>query len=278
MTRGRAQAPHRKTLQQFGICAPDESRMNTAVEWSSPAATPELADNAIHVWRASLALDSAMLRRLEYTLADNERVRAERFVFEQDRNRFIAARGILRDLLGTYLQCAPQNIGFIYGPHGKPAISSGKSRHPLRFNLSHSHELALIGIGREREIGIDIELIRREFAGEEIANRYFSAEEIDELQRVPAELRAEGFFLCWTRKEAYVKARGEGLQFPLDSFRVSLTPGLPPELNSADHSRWSLRSFAPDVGYVAAIVGEGHGWQLHQLSWSNDGGPSYLTR
>ena len=242
--------------------------MSDAAEWPCPNGTPELTDNAIHVWRASLALGSAELERLRSTLTDDELARAERFVFERDRNHFIAARGILRDLLGRYLRCAPRSVDFTYGPHAKPAVSGGGSRHPLRFNLSHSHGLALVATAREREIGVDVELIRPEFAGEEIAKRYFSTNEINELRKLPSELRAEGFFLCWTRKEAYIKARGEGLQIPLDSFDVSLTPGLPAKLNSADQSRWALRSLAPAAGYAAAVVAERNSWQLQCLSWA----------
>jgi len=227
-----------------------------------------MSADAIHVWRASLEIEPAKLQRLKSTLAKNELDRAERFIFDQDRNRFIAARGILRDVLARYLQCAPQTIEFVYGARGKPAIYSGSSRDPLRFNLSHSHGLAIIGLARDREIGIDVEMIRPEFASEEIAKRYFSAKEIDELSRLPSELRTEGFFLCWTRKEAYIKAKGEGLHIPLDSFNVSLTPGLPPALSSSDHSRWSMRSLSPRSGYVAAVVEEGKSSQLRHFDWA----------
>jgi 4'-phosphopantetheinyl transferase len=242
--------------------------MSTPIEWRPVHERPELTTDAIHVWRAALAVDPTTLQRLENLLADDERARAGRFIFQQDRDRFIAARGILRELLSTYLQCEPRNIGFSYGPRGKPAISSDGARYPLRFNLSHSHGLALIGVSREREIGIDVERIRPEFAGAEIAKRYFSAREILELGRLPVELRTEGFFLCWTRKEAYIKAEGDGLHIPLDTFDVSLTPDLPVELHSADQSRWTLRSLTPDPGYVAAVVGEGNGWKLSYFSWA----------
>jgi 4'-phosphopantetheinyl transferase len=242
--------------------------MNTTAEWLSPVETPALPDNAVHVWRALLEVDPSTLRRLKSTLAQNELERAERFIFDPDRNHFIAARGILRDVLGRYLQCAPKTIDFVYGARGKPAISSAGSRHPFCFNLSHSHGLAVIGIARKRELGIDVEMIRSEFASEEIAKRYFSAKEIDELCGLPVELQTEAFFLCWTRKEAYIKAKGDGLHIPLDSFDVSLTPGLSPELHTPDRSRWSLRSFSPGPGYVAAVVEEGNGSQLRYFSWA----------
>ncbi len=137
----------------------------------------------------------------------------------------------------------------------------------MRFNISHSHGLAVLAFARNREIGIDLEPIRPEFAGEEIAERYFSAQELAELRALPAALRPEGFFLCWTRKEAYVKARGLGLQVPLDSFSVSLTPGQPEILQSVDSARWSLRSFAPAPNFVAAIVEEGQDWHPRYWNW-----------
>jgi 4'-phosphopantetheinyl transferase len=247
--------------------------MKAPVQWSSPRETPELASGEIHIWRASLATDQAILRNLESKLTEDEKARAARFVFARDRKRFIAARGILRDLLGRYLQCAPQTIEFVYGPRGKPAVVSRGSQPAIGFNLSHSHALAVIAFGRGREIGIDIELIRPEFAGEEIAKRYFSAKEIDELGRLPAELRTEGFFTCWTRKEAYIKARGDGLHIALDSFDVLLSPGSRATLSSADESRWSIESFVPSLSseptYAGAVVAEGRDWTARYFEWKH---------
>jgi 4'-phosphopantetheinyl transferase len=245
--------------------------MKATVDWSSPRETPALESDEIHIWRAALSVDQTRLERLESTLAYDERGRAARFIFARDRDHFIAARGILRDTLGGYLHCAPQNIGFSYGPCGKPMVAGGNSAMAVSFNLSHSHGLAVIAIGRQREVGIDVELLRPEFAGQEIAERYFSENEIDELNRLPTELRTEGFFLCWTRKEAYIKARGDGLQVPLDSFSVSLSPGDLPTLSSADQSRWSIESFVPSLNseprYAAAVVGEGKDWTVRYFEW-----------
>ena len=125
------------------------------------------------------------------------------------------------------------------------------------FNLSHSHGLAVYAFALGREVGIDLEPIRPDFVSDDIAGRYFSTQELNELRALSPESGLEGFFLCWTSKEAYVKARGEGLQIPLESFSVSLTPGQREVLESADSSRWGLHSFQPAPRYVAAIVGEG---------------------
>src|SRR5271170_6222415 len=250
--------------------------MKSTTEWSSPPVTPELARGEIHVWSASLVTDEVTLRSLEATLVDEERERARRFIFERDRDRYIVARGILRDLLGQYLRCAPRSIEFSYGPYGKPAIAGAASRSGICFNLSHSHGLAVVAIGREQEVGIDVELIRPEFASEAIAKRYFSAKEIDELTSLPAELRTEGFFLCWTRKEAYIKAKGDGLYISLDSFDVSLTPGKPATLSSVDASHWSIEAFnssvIPDPSYAAAVVARGKDWTARYFEWRQSDG------
>ena len=200
------------------------------------------------------------------SLSADEKSRADRFVFAGDRDRFVAARGILRELLGSYAGTAPAELKFDYGSQSKPELSP--AHPPIRFNLSHSHGLAVYAFARERHLGIDLELIQPEFAGDEIAERYFSAPELAELRALPPETRAEGFFLCWTRKEAYVKARGEGLQISLASFDVSLTPGKEERLRSDDALRWQLHSFQPAPQYVGALVAENRVSHLNQWEWT----------
>jgi 4'-phosphopantetheinyl transferase len=241
--------------------------MPTSPAWSHPPEEFSLPIDEVHVWRASLDCDSKVLKRLEELLSPDEKSRAARFIFDRDRYYFVAARGILRDLLGAYLKRPPAELEFRYGPQGKPALCNTDSVSPLHFNLSHSQGLALYAFSRGREVGVDLELIRPEFATEEIANRYFSTQEVKELQALPQDLQPEGFFLCWTRKEAYVKARGEGLQVSLGSFNVSLTPGQPAELHSVDCSRWTLRSFRLAERYAAAVVGGGKEWRLQHWEW-----------
>lgn len=226
-----------------------------SVNWSRPARrVVALPDNEIHVWRAWLDVDPQERDRLSRYLSTEERARASRFVFQHDREHFLVARGRLRDLLGTYLQLAPQSLEFRTGPYGKLSLVDHDG---LRFNLTHSYGLALYAFAMNRELGIDAEKIRPEFATEGIAERYFSAAEQNELRDLPIELRANAFFLCWTRKEAYVKAHGGGLQIPLDSFGVSLTPGAPEKLISADSQRWGMRSFEPAPEYIASLIAEG---------------------
>lgn len=246
--------------------------MESLIVWATPPPELRLQENEIHLWRASLDCEAVVLRRLEAILAPEEKSRAAKFVFAADRDHFIAARGILRELLGAYLHCAPATVEFGYGAQGKPTLGGSISDGSLRFNLSHSHGLAAYAFSLGREVGVDIEPIRPDFVTQDIAKRFFAPEEVEELRSLPPSLRAEGFFLCWTRKEAYIKARGEGLQIPLDSFRVSLTPGETESLNSADSARWSLRAFQPAEGYVGAVMGEGEGWKLRCWDWKLEPG------
>ncbi|HEY6245288.1 MAG TPA: 4'-phosphopantetheinyl transferase superfamily protein [Pyrinomonadaceae bacterium] len=234
----------------------------------------DIAANEVHVWRASLDVMPTMVERLRRLLSDDELARAGRFHFERDRRHFIVARGCLRAILSRYLKTPAAEIEFIYGVNGKPQLA-GSSLHsqPLYFNLAHSADLALYGFTRIGELGVDLEFIRTDFTGDEIANRFFSPGEVACLNAVPAELRHEAFYNCWTRKEAFIKATGSGLSLPLDQFEVTLTPGEPARLlrttwDEAEASRWSIKSI--DVGrrYVAAVAVAAHDWELK--SWEVD--------
>lgn len=226
-----------------------------------------LPDDEVHVWRAQLNQTSQQVERLLSLLAPDEKSRAERFHFERDRKRFIVSHGILRAILGEYLNLNPAQLQFSYNAYGKPALMEEGGSSGIRFNLSHSQSLALYAIARHRELGVDIEYMRPEFAGAEIAEKFFSPTEVAALRSTPVEQQTEAFFNCWTRKEAYIKARGEGLSFPLDRFNVSLTTGEPevtlnvPE-SPDEAARWSLQMLMPGDGYAAAIAVEGHDWNL----------------
>ena len=242
--------------------------------WLVPPRNLALSDDEIHIWRARLDLAPESLGRMRSTLAEDERARADRFHFDRDRNHFIACRGILRELIGSYLRCSPTSLRFSYGEFGKPALSLEDSSQPIRFNVAHSSGLALLAFARCCEIGIDVESIRAYFAGDEIAQHYFSKQELAELRALPEAMRTEGFFECWTRKEAYIKARGLGLQIPLQSFSVSLTPGQPETLQSVDASQWTLRSIDVSPGFAGAVVCGGRNWQPHFWDWT----PSVTTQ
>jgi 4'-phosphopantetheinyl transferase len=205
-------------------------------------------------------------------LSDDEAERAERFHFERDRNRFIAARGTLRNILSRYLSCAPSEIRFVYQSGGKPELVPAVSgMGELRFNLSHSANAALYAISRGREIGVDIELIRPDVPWEEIATAFFAPGEIAKLKALPENSRTVGFFNCWTRKEAYVKARGEGLSVRLDKFEVSVAPSEPPTLlrgpNPGEVERWSLVEVPLGDSFAGAVAVEGHPSRLRFFTW-----------
>jgi len=216
------------------------------------------------------------VRGLLRTLTLDERARARRFRFPRDRDRFIVARGVLRAILGRYLGVDPGRLRFRYSPYGKPALAGPFEDEGIRFNLAHSQGIALYAVSRGREVGIDVEYVRADLADERIAERFFSPREVATLRAVPAEQRREAFFHCWTRKEAYVKARGEGLSLPLDQFDVSLAPGEPAALLSTpgdppEVTRWSLQALNPGPGYVAALAVEGNGWRLRCWQWTDRG-------
>lgn len=233
-----------------------------------------LTDDEVHVWRASLNFTESSLQSLQHSLAADERSRADRFHFQKDREYFIAARGLLRVILSHYLGIAPSHLRFCYSANGKPALSN-HGGNMLRFNLSHSHGLALYAITRYREVGIDLERIRADFPWEDLAQQFFSPQENATLGSLPASFRHWAFFNCWTRKEAYVKATGKGLMLPLDQFDVSLAPGEPAALlrtrwDVEEAARWSLQELIPGPGYVAALAVEGDRYQLKYWQWPTE--------
>jgi 4'-phosphopantetheinyl transferase len=240
--------------------------------WRPPPAELRLANAEVHVWRAALDPATSCVEHLQRTLSADESHRAARFHFPMDRRRFIVARGVLRDILGRYRGVQPSALGFRYSAYGKPALVDDADAEGLRFNVSHSHEMALFAVTRGREVGVDIEYLRREIACEEIAEHFFSARERASLRALPAAMKPQAFFNCWTRKEAYIKAHGEGLSLPLDQFDVSLGPGEPVALlatrsDPREVLRWSLQALTPGPGYVAALAVEGQGCQLSCWQW-----------
>jgi len=208
------------------------------------------------------------------TLAPDELRRADRYRFERDRRRFIVARGVLRAILSRYTGVEPGQLRFRYGAQGKPQLVGETGREALRFNLSHAHELVLFAVARGRAIGVDLEYVRRDLADLELAERFFSPTEVAVLRALPAYARCRAFFNCWTRKEAYIKAKGGGLSIPLDQFDVTLGPGKAAALVEArwdaeEASRWSLHGMDPAPGYVAALAVQGRAWELAFWRWNH---------
>jgi len=232
------------------------------------ADTLSLGDDEVHVWRVDLSAAAATQTQWEQFLSPDERERTARFHFEKDRLHFSAARSWLRIVLGRYLESAPGSLRFRYAEKGKPSLDSSQEANRLTFNISHSGGLALFAFTRGRELGIDVEGIRRDFDTEAIARRFFSAAEQARLSDLPADQRPEAFFRCWTRKEAYIKARGEGLSLPLHQFDVSIGIGdqnalLATRPDPGEARLWSLSDLEGGQGFAAAIAVAGSGWKTH---------------
>jgi 4'-phosphopantetheinyl transferase len=245
--------------------------------WGPGPRKPVLEGSAVQVWCASLEQDEARVAAFFQTLSVDEKARAQRFYFARDQRHFVVGRGVLRDILSRYLDLPPQELLFAYGPQDKPSLAPALAERSakalaLRFNLSHSGDLALYAFTYGREVGIDIERLRPLEDAERIARRFFSTREVQVFCALPTHVRLEGFFNCWCRKESYIKATGDGLSMPLDRFTVSLTPGEPARFlhvdgDPAEAARWSLRELHPAPGYAAAVCVAGEGWELAQWSW-----------
>ncbi len=236
--------------------------MNRA--WTSPAHHPPLPVDEIHIWRADVAAKPEALAYCATLLSGDETVRADRFVFAQDRNRYVATRALLRHLLARYLDVLPASLHFGYAPQGKPYLDSPAHASTLQFNVAHSGDLALVGVSRVRCVGVDVERIRPEVDFRALARSVFSPAEQSLLEQLPDDAARTAFFTAWARKEAFVKALGDGISFSLARVTVTLLPGEPPKLllpadaDAAVAARaWTLHALAVGPGYTAAAVSEG---------------------
>lgn len=248
----------------------DDHEMVAVTPSNFPPTRP--AADCVHVW--TVALDGNVdVPALAAMLSADEHARAARFHFEKDRRQFLITRGVLRSILARYTGVAPHALRFSYGPRGKPAIDAGHGAGDLHFNVSHAGDRALYGVVRGRAVGVDIERLRDDVAFCDIADRFFSPKENSTFRRLPPEERAQAFFKCWTRKEAYIKALGGGLSVPLDHFDVTLRLGDPvlirpiPRSDAKDEC-WSLWEVMSGPEYVAAVAVEGAGVRVCQYEWS----------
>ena len=212
------------------------------------------------LWTFPLNLPEAPRQRLRALLNDEERARADRFIFEIHRNRFICAHGLLRTLLGQVLGVPPEDVAFATEAGGKPILATALQTRPerLHFNLSHSGDYGLLGVSWGRVIGVDLEILRSTTDHAALARRCFSADEVADWKALPPAEREDGFFLAWTRKEAFIKATGEGLRRELRSFSVTLSPHQRAELYSTAPDKkekecWQLFNLEPPPGYKAAL-------------------------
>jgi 4'-phosphopantetheinyl transferase len=222
----------------------------------------EINLNEIHLWWARTDLPELDLALLESFLSDDEKNRAGRFHFPHHRTRFIAAHGCLRSILGSYLDMAPDAIKLLNGPKGKPFLEKTGQDTDLHFSLSHSNDAAFIGIALDRRIGVDIEHIRPLANMESIAGRYFSENELLEIQNAPENVRAQVFFQYWTMKEAYLKATGTGLlglqEIPVMQDQIDIYSPTAIVADASDKP-WSIQPLHPTPGYSASVAVEGNG-------------------
>ncbi len=243
--------------------------------WPSPPTHPDLADDEIHVWCAGLDKLVSDLPAFAGPLSESERKRADRFQFDRDRNRFIVRHGLLRMILGRYLNIEPARVAFAYESRGKPLLHGPAVTPPFHFNLSHSNGLALIAGTRQAALGVDVERVRFIPEADQIAAKFFSPREGAMLHAIPAEQKMEAFFHCWTRKEAYLKATGEGIADALPRIEVSLSPGQPARLlringDTQAASLWSLSALAPAPGFVGAMAIKTGRLKLACWRWSGN--------
>ncbi|MGC2060966.1 MAG: 4'-phosphopantetheinyl transferase superfamily protein [Candidatus Sulfotelmatobacter sp.] len=227
----------------------------------------ELAEDEVQLWRVDLEAIRSHEFRWQEVLSSDETARAARFHFAADRQRFVASRAWLRTILAAFLVAEPRELNFSYSKNQKPSLGSAYAKSGIGFNVSHSGGIALYAFARHREIGVDVEQIRRDFDVESIAERFFSVSEREQLAALPEFEKVDAFFRCWTRKEAYIKAIGEGLSLPLSQFDVSLealetNALLSTRPDSAEADQWTIREVPGGTGYRAALCVHGQDWRL----------------
>jgi 4'-phosphopantetheinyl transferase len=230
------------------------------LNWLPAPKKLDLLLNDVHIWRINLNSDELQLQFFRETLSSDEIARAERFYFPEHRQRFMAGRGTLRTILGQYLDIAPKQVEFEYQPRGKPLLAAKFADQGLLFNLSHSQDLALLGISYQNQIGVDLEYIRTMSDLEGLAKRFFSAREYEYLRLLSPAQQQQIFFRYWTCKEAYLKATGDGL-VQLEEIEIDLTPNQPSKLLVSGD--WSLSELTPADNFAAAVVVAGSNIHLH---------------
>jgi 4'-phosphopantetheinyl transferase len=220
-------------------------------------AAPNIPAGVARVWHWPLDVSALQVADSRKVLSPDELERAERYRFDQHRNEFILTRAVLRMVLASYTEQSPESLSFDYSAQGKPALKNGPP--DLRFNVSHTEGLAVLALVREREIGVDAEKIRAQPDAQKLAKRFFSAREQLFLGKLSGDELQRAFFRCWTRKEAYIKAKGEGLSIPLHAFDVSLEEDQPAALvgtrpDPTEAGRWTLYDLSVGQGYAAALT------------------------
>jgi 4'-phosphopantetheinyl transferase len=250
----------------------DDLKRRLSNSWSRPSSPAKCPIAHVDIWKVRLDQPEKLASRSN-NLSCDEIARASRFHFERDQDRFVRCRSVLRDILADYLEIPGSEIRFEYLKGGKPQVVASQNPRALQFNLSHSTNVALIAVSGEYRLGVDVERIREDVDTVALAERFFSLRERAGLRALPAQLQLLGFFACWTRKEAFLKATGDGLAFPLADFSVATHPDSDPRLEEIKgdtrvRDKWFLADV--DVGdvYRASVAIEATSCRLETYAWN----------
>ena len=242
------------------------------IQWPSCSSAPQIVRGDVHVWAASLRITFTELEAFAAVLSSDEKERAGKFKFEKHRNRFIAGRGALREIAGQYLQAKPAALRFEYTTNGKPVFANEFASAGLHFNLAHSEDLVLIAVTRIGAIGVDVEWVRLVKEMDELVARFFSRREAQLFQKLGNEEKPDAFFNLWTRKEALLKATGEGITRSLSLVEVSFLPGEPARLlavagDPSKAAQWTIRELSPAEGFAGALAVQAQEINLRCGKW-----------
>lgn len=251
----------------------DGEQFQLATTWSTMSEIPDWGAREVHVWLIPLHPAEEDLDQLRSWLVSAEQTRADRFLFDKHRQRFLIGRARQRQLLGQYLDLAPSQVDFQYDGLGKPSLRGQGANSGVCFNFSNSGQAALLAVTRDMELGIDLELLRGLTNLEGLAARFFTAEESDEILSLQGLPQQQAFFRCWTRKEAYLKAVGKGLTFPLNRVRVTVQADQPARIcwingDPAAAAAWQLQHLEPAGGYLGALAFQGSRDQIRRFLWT----------
>ncbi len=240
--------------------------------WLPPPANINLGPSSLAIWSIRLDQAKSITAGLESLLSASEKETADRFHIERNRSRYIVAHGRLRQILSRYADTAPEQLAFGHGAHGKPFLSQDCRGDSVRFNLSRSQEIGLCAVAYGQEVGVDVEWVRPLNGMEPLVHRFFSPMEIADWHEVDESQKLETFYHYWTCKEAFVKARGDGLTLPLNQFDVAFSPSAPPRLariqgDATEAANWHLQTLTPATGYRAAVALPGLHWQVDCWRW-----------
>jgi 4'-phosphopantetheinyl transferase len=229
------------------------------ISWKLALTFPSLNNQDVHLWKCLFKPDSNEFKKSAYLLSEEEFQLADRFVFEHDRERYVYFHGALRVVLSAYTHTPPRLLSFWKNSYGKPHVVRHSGKGDVQFSLSHSQDIALIAVALDQEVGVDVELIRPINDARDITKNYFAVEEQQLLLPLSDEVLDEYFFICWTQKEAYIKAIGKGFSCSLDQFIVPIIKNGCKKCDirnafNGESEAWRFESFTPHPGYVGALV------------------------